>query len=317
MPTFLTENMVFFHVPKTGGTWITQALVSAGVPVASPDPLGDQVYSAHGHAGSGDVAAGDRFSVAFVRHPLDWWRSYWAHRMRAGWQTESPIDTVAASEDFNVFATRVLDHHPGHFGALVRQFVGPAAAGVDFVGRFEHLVDDTCAALRLSGERVQVAAIRAHPPENVNDYGRFHAVYRPHVAARMAEAERETIERFYADDPLPLHLIDDRACSPWRHAGGEPSRAPAELQLLRERNHSLERALERSRRAHDDLSSTLARTRGRLDQADRSLQALRASHIVRTTRPLRVAYYRARRVRPGRWADPQPPAPLPEHLLRP
>jgi hypothetical protein len=75
MPTFLTKRMIFVHVPKTGGSWMTQAVKSAGVPTWAPDPLGDRSYSEHGHADLRDVGVSDRFSVAFIRHPLDWWRS--------------------------------------------------------------------------------------------------------------------------------------------------------------------------------------------------------------------------------------------------
>jgi hypothetical protein len=204
--------MLFLHMPKTGGSWVTQAVSAAGVATWAPDPLGDRSYSAHGHADLHDVGVDDRLSVAFIRHPLDWWRSYWGHRMRAGWDRTIGIDAIAANDDFNRFVLALLDHHRGSFDEIVRRFVGLPSPCVDFVGRFENLVEDTCEALRLGGERFSASAIRQHPRVNVNDYRTFPALYRREVAVRLAEAEHQTIERFYADDPIPA--ISWRARSP-------------------------------------------------------------------------------------------------------
>jgi hypothetical protein len=290
--------MVFLHLPKTGGTWVGEAVAAAGVQTSRPDPLADQYYSGHGHASLLDVGLDDRFSVAFVRHPLDWWRSYWGHRMRAGWSMESGIDSVAASDDFNEFATRVLNHCPGFLDELVGRFVGSPAPRVDFVGRFEHLVDDTCMALRLSGEPFYEDALRAHPKVNVNDYDSYRARYRPDVAARLAEAEHQTIERFYPEDPVPPALI--AGASPELSAPVDqgdragPSPTDRELARLHHRVRALEGALERSHRAERRLELALSQTRSQLAQTENALGLLRGSHLVRYTRPLRVAYYRTR-----------------------
>jgi len=302
MPTFLTERMTFVHVPKTGGSWITQAVRAAGVPLWAPDPSGDQSYSAHGHADLRDMAPGDRLSVAFVRHPLDWWRSYWGHRMRAGWDPANALDAVAASEDFNDFILNVIDHGAGAFDQIVRRFVGLPSPSVDFVGRFEHLVEDACEALRLAGEPFSASAIRDHPRENANDYGRFPALYRPEVAARLAESERQTIERFYAEDPVPAGLIlggQEGGRSPAARSG-LPREAAENLSLRREaqRARALERALELSRGAQTRLESELEQAQTERDQALHALSLLQHSHLVRYTRTLRLAYYRARRPPP-------------------
>jgi hypothetical protein len=290
--------MVFLHLPKTGGTWVAQAVAAAGVQTSRPDPPAGQRYSDHGHAYLPDVSVGERFSVAFVRHPLDWWRSYWAHRMRVGWSMENALDSAVASDDFNDFVARVLDHCPGHLDGLVGQFVGSPAPRVDFVGRFEHLVDDTCSALRLGGESFYEAAVRAHPNVNVNDYASFRAHYRPDVAARLVDAERQTIERFYPHDPIPATFIAGASAAmsgPVHHGGrARPSPNLGERQRLADRVLALERALDRSHRAEEELELALSQTRSQLDQTERALDSLRASNVVRYTRPLRIAYYRTR-----------------------
>jgi len=289
MPTFVTSNMVFLHVPKTGGTWVTQAVQAAGVAALPPSLAGAPGTGGDPHTSLSELAAGDRFSVAFVRHPLDWWRSYWGHRMRAGWLAESSLDRATASTDFNEFITRVVEHCPGTVDGLVRRFIGSPTAEVSFIGRFEHLLEDTCLALNLSGERFSLPALREHPPENTNDYGRFEALYRPEVAESLAAAEAETIERFYAADPLPAHLLVDRA--------GEqpPSARELDARRLQEQVRGLGRALERARSAEAQLHGSLTRERAQHAETTSALASLRDSRVVRGTRPLRVGYYQVRR----------------------
>jgi hypothetical protein len=287
--TFLTHKMVFLHLPKTGGTWAAQAVEAAGVPQWRPDPCADRHYSGHGHADLADISVEGRFAVAFVRHPLDWWRSYWGHRMRTGWRADNGIDLATRSEDFDDFIGRVLEHCLGYVDELVERFVGAPEAKVDFVGRFESLEDDLCMALRLGDEPFSEQALRAYPRQNASEYERFPASYRPELAERLADAERRTIERFYAHDPIPAALVagspgvsEDRS----QGAGSESS------QRLREHVDSLERALESARGDRRDIEAQLMKARLDLEHTSRSLRELRGSRTIRSTRALRTAYYR-------------------------
>ncbi len=299
MATFFTDKMVFFHLPKTGGLWIAEAIEAAGVSTHRPDPLGDQPYSSHGHADLQEVDVGERFSVAFVRHPLEWWRSYWGHRMRTGWRTDHGVDVAAASDDFNEFITRAIAHRPGYLGEMVESFVGSPRPKVDFVGRFEHLVDDACLALRLGGEPFSEPALRAQPRCNASDREGFPALYRRDVARRLAEAEHRTIERFYAYNPIPAHLLADQpvrghappARSLERHT---LTTVRGRLQRAEEHVRSLELALERSRRSEAHSEAALERARVERDRAMKDLASLQNSRLVRRSRAVRVAYYRAR-----------------------
>jgi len=291
MPTFITPRMVFIHVPKTGGTWLTHAVSAAGVAVAAPDPEGGRSYSPHGHADLRDTGVTGRVSVAFVRHPLDWWRSYWGHRMRAGWVEDNPVD-AAAHDDFNEFVLRMLDRHAGHFTELVRRFVGLPEPEVDFVGRYERLTVDAERALRLGGERFHAGVLRAHPRENANDYARFPASYRPEVAALLAQAERETIERFYPYEPVPQRLLSARGSArgpaPRARAAGE------QLAVLGCYARGLERTLERARAREREQQLQLQRLQLQLEHATIANERLRASRLIRYSRPLRTRYYAVR-----------------------
>ncbi len=204
------------HIPKTGGTWVTEVLGVAGVPnkylwrrSQPPGPsIGTYRAVSPAHA---DLAAtsdyGDRYTFAFVRHPLDWWRSFWAFRMRMGWQRDHPIDALASSPDFDEFIRRVVEHLDGHLAKRFSTYIGPPEAPISFIGRFESLVDDLVRALTAAGERFDEAELRAHPPSNVNDYDRFPAAFDPELAHRLAQSEHLLIERFYADDPVPEWLV--------------------------------------------------------------------------------------------------------------
>jgi hypothetical protein len=210
MPTLITPRTRFLHVPKTGGTWAWRALQAANVPLELLDRPSNGVLGWHcGLDQTEDYA--DRFTFAFVRHPLAWWRSFWGNRMRHGWEPDHAIDSRARSDDFNDFIEQVVENLPGHFGERLSSYIGPPEAPITFVGRYENVVEDLVRALRLAGEVFDEQALRHHAPENVGDYERFPAHYRPQLAVALAAVEHETIERFYPRQPVPADLLEPLA----------------------------------------------------------------------------------------------------------
>jgi hypothetical protein len=205
MPTLLTPRMLFLHVPKTGGTWVAAALQAGGVEYERLwTRLGP---GSRGHATLEQARAhADRFTFAFVRHPLDILRSRWAGSMRDGWP-ESRLLHDARSDDFATFVDRVVELHPGFVGARFEEFTGPPEAPISFVGRYESLVDDLVRALDLAGEDYDLAALRGQPPANDSDYAADAALYDLPLASRVVEAEHAAIRRWYADDPIPARLL--------------------------------------------------------------------------------------------------------------
>jgi hypothetical protein len=330
MATVLTPRMRFLHVPKTGGTWVTEALMAAGVPCQILAPPRRDHYSEHGHVSLEDaVPRSQLFDVAFVRHPLDWWRSFWAHRMREGWLfPDHEIDSRASSEDFDEFIAMVVERLPGFLEVLFSRFIGPAAQPIDFIGRYERLSDDLALALRLAGEPFDEAALRSYPPRNVGDYERWGRHYDPDLALALALAERRTIDRFYPHERIPEQLVD----RPLPHrppAAGTPdvglnveiARVRRLLGRAEERLHEQHLALDAaradaaaSRQRADDaaaaarlaaaeisrLGSDAASARDELQRALRSLEQLRASRLLRATKSLRCSWYRRGRGRKGR-----------------
>jgi hypothetical protein len=212
--TFFTPRLLFLHVPKTGGTWFTRAAQDAGVAIARPQATPGAPAASRDHADltQMSVEAEGRLICVFVRHPLDWWRSYWGYRMRDGW-TDDAIDSATASDDFDEFVRAVVARFPGYASATFGHYLAAPRRKADFVGRFENLVDDACAMLRIAGEPFDEARLRAHPPENVNDYELMPARYRRRTARRLAQAERAVIDAFYPSEPVPRGLIRSWRCA--------------------------------------------------------------------------------------------------------
>jgi hypothetical protein len=189
----------FLHVPKTGGNWVNQALAVAGVPCQTVQKARHpQSWAGYGHADLGDLAGITVFRFAFVREPTDWWRSFWAYRMRTGWDAQHEIDSVCRSDHFGVFIEQVVARLPGYISRMYERFVGMPRHEIEYVGRFENLAEDLIWALRRAGETFDDTAIRHYVATKVNasDYSRLTAVFPPGLRHALQDAEKQAIQRF-------------------------------------------------------------------------------------------------------------------------
>lgn len=177
-------HSIFLHVPKTGGTWVRTAIDGAGIPNRESnrgqEPLGFQIHTDLTNTtdrGPWNLTfrrrprtwyiPGGRFCFAFVRNPLDWYRSYWAHRMRKGWKPQHKIDSVCASDDFETFVRHMLEKFPSYVSDLYELYAGPENDEIGFVGRQENLIEDLIRALREAGEAFDEDRIRETEPVNL------------------------------------------------------------------------------------------------------------------------------------------------------
>jgi hypothetical protein len=273
---FVTPRVRFLHVPKTGGSWATDAMCAAGVPAVHPEPSPIHAILADSREYE------DRFTFAFVRHPLEYWRSYWAYRVRTGWNPEHKLDRAAASDKFDEFIEGVIAIDPGGASSLFEHFVGPAENEISFVGRHERLVDDVCQALRIAGETFDEHTLRSYPRVNASDYVSTRALYSRSLAERLAAVEQAAIDRFYPWEPIPQRLLVDKKAPRLR----DPTAARLADTLLELRDARA--ALEVARRdAH--------RCSVELESASSDLEAVRSSRLMRLTRLPRRWWYRTRR----------------------
>lgn len=199
-----TERVIFYQIPKCGGTWVKAALEAAGLHThycRSNDrhPLDLR----RDHATPGNVwprhRAG-RFGFCCVRYPASWYKSFWCYRLKSQkFNKRFPLDKHWC-EDFSAFVDGVLGEFPGGFVTeMYRNYVDD----VHYVGRQETLADSVVEALRLAGERFNEDALRATEPRNVvsanPQYGDL-CQMSAGTRARIEDAERWVVDRFYADE---------------------------------------------------------------------------------------------------------------------
>jgi len=180
----------FIHVPKTGGSWVKRAILASGLVARAYELDGDP------HIGIAQCPCPEKFRFAFVRHPLDLYRSYWQYKMTCGWDVKNPLDMACRSLVFHGFVGNVLDRFPGVYSQALVDFVGEAEHPIEFIGRFENLEDDLVTALTLAGESFDEDAIRAESPYNVSDKRKHPAEYTDQLEAMVREAEAYAMNRF-------------------------------------------------------------------------------------------------------------------------
>jgi len=157
-----SPKAVFFHIPKTGGTWVTESVLRAFPETDKTQPKAEKMNVDVGweqdingiHISPNKVKV-KKFSYTFVRHPLTWWPSYWK------------LNRVKTGEKFDEF----VRGRPGHYTWIVKQF-----EGVDFIGKQESLAFDLEDALLEAGEKfnpddflVQHANVSMEPDAKMTD----------------------------------------------------------------------------------------------------------------------------------------------------
>ena len=166
-----TKNTVFYHIPKTGGIWVKSAMRFSGVPYGRvrnglPHPYG--LYREHSTPVGIEKSVEGKLSFCFVRHPVDWYRSYWAYRYKTdALDPKFPLDKLYR-KNFQKFVNNVLEAYPeGFVGNLYRFYVDSDLSGVDFIGKQERLEQDLIFVLRKAGETFDEKVIRKTKWRNI------------------------------------------------------------------------------------------------------------------------------------------------------
>jgi Sulfotransferase family len=186
----ILANAVFLHVPKTGGTWVREALHASGAAFDEYFVDGDQ------HADLSYCPCPDKLKFAFVRHPCGVYASYWRFKMAEGWDLRNPFDAECAATSFPDFVQGVLNKQPGWCSRMFEDYVGPPDRQIEFIGRFERLPDDLVHALRLAGEAFDERALRETPHANVSSWPPRDARWSRSLAEAVRRAERDAFDRF-------------------------------------------------------------------------------------------------------------------------
>jgi hypothetical protein len=181
---------VFPSHPENRGTWARHAIKASVTGWRELAPDGNM------HLPLDQCPRNDLFRFAFVRHPLEVYRSLWQYKMGAGWDPENVLDRTCGDPDFSTFVLRVVEKYPGVCGSMFEAYVGPPGSEIEFIGRQERLVEDLVTSLRQAGEQFDENTIRNLERANVSDRLRFPAVLTREAREALLWSERETLKRF-------------------------------------------------------------------------------------------------------------------------
>ena len=215
---YLLSNSVFVHTPKTGGQWVTSALQRAGLVVGTLGAVHADPAELHGHAAFRERAV----KFTFVRHPLSWYPSMWAHRMDEVWGPIDDPDWFSAAwitrwaeftrycraDDFESFVMQCTERFPRGFVSMLYECY---TQGCDFIGRQENLEADLLTVLERAGECFDPDLIRLTREKNVRGgrpHRRSRSRYTQRLVERVMKAEQGAVERFQYH-AIPAGLLDD------------------------------------------------------------------------------------------------------------
>ncbi|MEM9302566.1 MAG: hypothetical protein AAGE01_10670 [Pseudomonadota bacterium] len=216
MPFVLRDQVVFYHVPKTGGTWLRNLLRDAGLLQAQRgrkhDPPGldrflptvpcEALAEERERRRSGARATAE-WSFCFVRHPLTWYESWFRYMSARAWkpwrQAPSFLDwhpcaplEGQGADRFEDFVENVLRRRPGFVSELYFSFT----PHVSRVGRYEDLRKSASEILQQVGlwtpELATLADARA--PQNVSPP--TPTPWDPALRDEILAAERPALLRF-------------------------------------------------------------------------------------------------------------------------
>lgn len=194
------DRGLFFHIPKTGGTWVQRVLREFDIPM-------DRVYRQHGdmeevrwyrtfhpfypHWRQWRIVLRDGlwypaklekcFKFCFVRNPYSYYESFWKFKRQAGWRDwGQPLRGARnwhphaefngiSDDDFNRWMEKVIERRPGYVTRLYQWY---CQDGMDRIGRLENIAEDLSDVLGVLGYEFDAEAIRRVAPENVSDQPR-------------------------------------------------------------------------------------------------------------------------------------------------
>ena len=202
----ILPKSVFFHIPKTGGNWVRQAIGNSGtIPwtIYAPE-IEHHLTLQTDHIPPSHMNTEGKFTFTFVRNPLTWYQSFWRYRRMEAkdgqtmWRDAFILDEKCKAETFNKMVVNSIEKFPeGFITSLYQEFVGKDLKKVDFIGKQENLENDFIIALNKAGETFNEEAIRKTAKVNVSNplWGK-ECEYDSKVKERVKEIEKWTFEMF-------------------------------------------------------------------------------------------------------------------------
>jgi len=145
------QNAVFFHVGRTAGHWVRQVIKEMDIPTREVGEFHDWPEAANL-----EMPDKQKLHFCFIRHPLEWLRSYWMHEMQFGWQLNDYSKDLV-SDNFAEFLRKAIQAHPSGPVSVV---YGPFISQCQEVGRQENISSDLEAILEKAGEKIRPDVIQ-------------------------------------------------------------------------------------------------------------------------------------------------------------
>lgn len=190
------KNCFFLHMPRTGGTWARKALHAAVEDSYVYDKPHISLAQARTHTRR---IVGDRPAFAFVRHPIDWYISYWKRRAHHGWTNDRDFDIECRAPTVAQFVEKVVSNRKfrGYLSKYFARYTGTPGNEISFVGRYENLRADLVRALARHNEEFDLDIIRNLKPVNVSHpFTEEQLRLPPALASALVECEHAAMVRY-------------------------------------------------------------------------------------------------------------------------
>jgi hypothetical protein len=211
MALLLRDGSVFLHIPKTGGQTVRRLLQSSNLlvtpedlevtgPVEWPFRTDPSYDNLRGHATCRMCGVPPDRCFAFIRHPLDWYRSQWAFTVGKRGSVENFLNTPAGPDEIDSvgvgdFCTWVEQRLSAYPEGMVSRLYSTYTDGVKFVGRLENFREDLRHAAKWDrGDLYDVPRVNA----SQNQFLEM-AVYSVELAERTAATEAKAMDDFCYD----------------------------------------------------------------------------------------------------------------------
>lgn len=206
----MSDKSLFLHNAKTGGMWVRHIYKVNHIPH-------EEIGQEHSHFPAlfnfrSKEEFQKRFIYTFIRHPLSWYQSRWAFRLKYGWKADHPLDYNCASNNFLRFVENCLEYKPtGWVTYEYKNYIDNVPWGINYVGKIENIVEDSITIMKMAGERVSIPVIRSMLRTNDSDLdgkpSEYWAKYTPKLVERVLQAESEIIERYYKNYKISPNIL--------------------------------------------------------------------------------------------------------------
>jgi len=209
MAVLLKGGAIFLHIPKTGGNWVTRVLEQAGLVTMKfghkhldlERTMRFEQYLSDANRWVDPPYRVSRF--CFVRHPVQWYESWWRMMMGLGWPDwgkegsleqwhPNAVLNGLGNRDFNQFMENVLNKRPGYVTELYGSYTG---SSIDLIGRQENLSADLLGILAKLGLPIDPDHIRACQPLNASDKS-LAIDWNPDLRAEIEKVEYASLLRY-------------------------------------------------------------------------------------------------------------------------